>query len=68
VSINNANLVGYDPEELKKNIGYVSQESQLFAGTIRDNLQFVKPDATDTEMNDVLNSAQILDLISESDE
>ena len=68
VNVNNANLVGYDPEELKKNIGYVSQESQLFAGTIRDNLQFVKPDATDDEMNDVLQSAQILDLISESDE
>ena len=68
VNINNTNLVGYDPEELKKNIGYVSQESQLFAGTIRDNLQFVKPDATDAEMNDVLASAQILDLICESAE
>lgn len=68
VKINNANLVGYDPESLKKHIGYVSQESQLFAGTIRDNLVFVKPDASDQEMIEVLESAQIYALIQESDD
>gem|GEM_PF-3988023 len=47
VQMNGEDLVSYDPENLKKHIGYVSQESQLFAGTIRENLQFVKPDATE---------------------
>ena len=68
VKINDANLISYDPEDLKTHIWYVSQESQLFAGTIRDNLQFVKPDATDSEMEAVLQSAQILTLIQESEE
>jgi len=30
-----------------RQIGYVTQETHLFAGTLRENLQFVKPDATD---------------------
>jgi len=46
----------------------VSQESQLFAGTIRDNLLFVKPDATDKEMLAVLDSAQIKQLILDNAE
>lgn len=68
VQINRTNLVEYDPEWLKTNIWYVSQESQLFAGTIKDNLLFVKPDASDAEMEAVLQSAQILSLIQESNE
>jgi len=66
VQMNGEDLVSYDPENLKKHIGYVSQESQLFAGTIRENLQFVKPDATEWEMEEVLASAQILQLVKES--
>ena len=56
-------LTAYDMQELKKHVGYVAQESQLFAGTIRDNLLFVKPDASDEEMFAVLDSAQIGELI-----
>ncbi len=67
VKINNQDLVSYNPENLKQHIWYVSQESQLFAGTIRDNLLFVKPKATDADMESVLQSAQILELIKESD-
>ena len=66
VHINGSSLVEYDPEHLKQHIWYVSQESQLFAGTIRDNLLFVKPRASDEEMKSVLASAQILQLIQES--
>lgn len=53
---------------LKQSVGYVSQESQLFAGTIRGNLLFVKPDATDAEMLAVLDSAQIKQLIVDNAE
>lgn len=66
IKINNKSLTDYNPELLKQTIGYVSQESQLFAGTIRENLLFVKPDATDAEMFSVLGSAQIKKLVQES--
>ncbi len=38
-----------DYEELRRRIGYVSQDTQLFAGTLRENLLFVNPRATDDE-------------------
>ena len=38
-------------------MGFVTQDAQLFSGTIRENLLFVKPDATDSELNDVLRRA-----------
>jgi len=66
IHINGKSLTDYNPELLKQTIGYVSQESQLFAGTIKENLLFVKPDATDAEMLSVLASAQIKKLIQES--
>jgi len=68
ISVNGKHLTDYNPEALKQSVGYVSQESQLFAGTIRDNLLFVKPDATDTEMLAVLDSAQIKQLIVDNAE
>ncbi|MDQ2844054.1 MAG: ABC transporter ATP-binding protein/permease [Acidobacteriota bacterium] len=46
-----------DPEELRAQIGFVTQDTQLFSGTIRENLLFVKPDATDAECLDVLHRA-----------
>ncbi len=68
ISVNGKHLTDYNPEALKQSVGYVSQESQLFAGTIRDNLLFVKPDATDKEMLAVLDSAQIKQLILDNAE
>ena len=46
-----------DPEELRAQIGFVTQDTQLFSGTIRENLQFVQPDATDDECLSVLHRA-----------
>ena len=42
---------------IRKQLGFVTQDTQLFSGTVRENLQFVKPDATDEEMHDVLEKA-----------
>jgi ATP-binding cassette subfamily B protein len=44
-------------DDLRSQIGFVTQDTQLFAGTIRENLQFVKPDATDQEMKEALDKA-----------
>ena len=38
-----------DLDELREQIGFVTQDTQLFSGTIRENLRFVAPNATDEE-------------------
>ncbi|MBN8864530.1 MAG: ABC transporter ATP-binding protein [Sphingobacteriales bacterium] len=52
--------------EMRRQIGFVTQETQLFFGTIRDNLLFVKPDATETEMLDALHKASCDRLLERS--
>ena len=44
-------------DELREQIGFVTQDTQLFAGTIRENLLFVKPEATEEEMHDALKKS-----------
>ncbi|MBD2701717.1 ABC transporter ATP-binding protein [Spirosoma sp. BT702] len=44
-------------DELREQIGFVTQDTQLFAGTIRENLRFVAPDATDEECLRALHQA-----------
>ena len=51
-------------EELRKQIGFVTQDTQLFAGTIRENLRFVYPNATDEECLDALTKAQCMSLLA----
>ena len=48
-------LIRFNP--LRRQIGLVTQDSQLFSGTIRENLLFVMPDATDEQLMDVLHKA-----------
>ena len=52
--------------QLRRQIGFVTQDTQLFAGTIKDNLLFVKPDATDEEILEALNKASCDGMISRS--
>jgi ATP-binding cassette subfamily B protein len=56
-----------DPEELRSQIGFVTQDTQLFSGTIRENLLFVRPDATDAECLDVLHRAAADSLLARAD-
>ncbi len=51
---------------VRRQIGLVTQETQLFAGTIRENLQLVRPEATDAEMLAALAQASCLGLIERS--
>ncbi|HWV75177.1 MAG TPA: ABC transporter ATP-binding protein, partial [Pseudosphingobacterium sp.] len=46
-----------DFEELRHQIGFVTQDTQLFSGTIRENLLFVNPTASDDMIIDVINKA-----------
>jgi len=49
--------------DLRLKLGVVSQESQLFSGTLRENLQFVNPDATDEEMQQALKKSAAQNLL-----
>jgi ATP-binding cassette subfamily B protein len=66
--INGVDLADVDPDELRGRIGLVTQETQLFAGTIRDNLLFVNPDATDEQCLEVLRQAAALPIIERGDQ
>jgi ATP-binding cassette, subfamily B, bacterial len=48
-------------DALRGTIGVVSQETYLFHGTVRDNLRFAKPSATDEELEQAARAAQIHD-------
>ena len=51
-------------DELREQIGFVTQDTQLFAGTIRENLRFVAPNATDDECLTALQQAAAHSLLS----
>lgn len=53
-----------DIEGFRNQIGFVTQDTQLFAGSIRENLQFVKPDASDEEMQSAMRKASAHTLLS----
>lgn len=52
-----------DLSYLRKNIGIVSQETYLFNGTIRENLLYAKPDATEEELVNACKQANIYEFI-----
>jgi len=56
-----------DLDLLREKIGFVTQDTQLFSGTIRENLLFVNPTATDEECMKVLNQAAAHSLLSRAD-
>jgi ATP-binding cassette subfamily B protein len=60
---NNIPYDAIDKEELRTQIGFVTQDTQLFSGTIRENLLFVNPSATDEECLDALQKAQCQNLL-----
>jgi ATP-binding cassette subfamily B protein len=51
---------------VRRQIGLVTQETQLFAGTIRENLQLVRPEATDAEMVAAMEQASCAGLLTRS--
>jgi ATP-binding cassette subfamily B protein len=59
-----SSLIRYNP--LRRQIGLVTQDPQLFSGTIKENLLFVMPDATDGQMMDALHKAACDDIVNRS--
>jgi ATP-binding cassette subfamily B protein len=56
-----------DLNQLRERIGFVTQDTQLFSGTIRENLLFVNPSASDQECLEVLRQAACDSLLARAD-
>jgi len=54
-------------EKLRERIGFVTQDTQLFSGSIRENLLFVRPDASDAECLEVLERAACQPLLERAE-
>jgi ATP-binding cassette subfamily B protein len=67
VYYNNFNGSNIDFDEIRNKIGFVTQDTQLFSGTIKENLLFVNPEATDEMINDVLVKAACYNILSRAD-
>lgn len=59
------NAISY--EDMRNQIGFVTQDTQLFAGTIKENLLFVNPTASDHDLIDVLSKASCTNLLSRAE-
>jgi len=64
---NNTSSKAIDLDLLREKIGFVTQDTQLFSGTIRENLQFVRPGATDEECFRVLKQAACHNLMARAE-
>lgn len=67
LKVNGTDVRNYNVDELRKLIGVVPQKAALVSGTVRDNVKWGKPDATDGEIIEALKTAQALDFVNEKD-
>lgn len=67
ISYNGIASTDIDFDELRAQIGFVTQDTQLFAGTIRENLLFVNPNATDEMCLDALKKSACDSLLSRAE-
>jgi ATP-binding cassette subfamily B protein len=63
IKVNETDSRDLDLASWRQKIGYVSQDTQLFAGTIADNLRFIKPTASDQECLQALREAAIINIV-----
>lgn len=56
-----------DMEDLRHQVGFVTQDTQLFAGTIKENLLFVNPGASDAAVMEALDKASCYSLLARAD-
>ena len=64
IFVNGVNVRDWREDELRDRIGFVLQKASLFKGSIRDNLRWGKPDATDAELDEAIRIAQAGDVIA----
>lgn len=67
VMVNGTDVREYDVTALRGKIGIVMQKAVLFKGTIRENIRWGKPDATDDEIMAALRTAQAFEIVKEKE-
>ena len=67
LKVNGTDVRNYNVDELRKLVGVVPQKAALVSGSVRDNMKWGKPGATDEEINAALKTAQALDFVNEKD-
>ncbi|WP_425387862.1 ABC transporter ATP-binding protein, partial [Deinococcus pimensis] len=64
VLVDGVDVRDLDPRDLRAHVGIVPQETQLFSGTVRDNVRYGREDATDAEVELAARAANAHDFIS----
>ena len=59
VTINGADITDLVPQALSRLTAWIGQRPVLFAGTIRDNIRFGRPEATDEEVEEAARAARV---------
>ncbi len=67
VRYNETDSTQIDMQDVRKQLGFVTQDAQLFSGTIKENLLFVKPNATAQELLDALHKASCQNLLNRAE-
>ncbi len=65
VLMNGSATTNINLTDLKHKLGIVSQDTQLFSGSIRDNLLFVAPNSSDEDINKVIQQASLTSMIND---
>jgi ATP-binding cassette subfamily B multidrug efflux pump len=68
VLVNGVDIREVTQHDLREKIGYVSQKTLLFSGTIASNIRYANENATDKELEDFTKTAQALDIIKENEQ
>jgi ABC-type multidrug transport system fused ATPase/permease subunit len=63
ILVNERDIRDWPLDNLRAAIGYVEQDAPVLAGTLRDNLRFAAPEATDAEILDVVSVARLSELL-----
>lgn len=68
VTIDGVDIQDASLESLRSNIGYVQQDVTLFYGTIRDNILYGKPDASEEDLLEAVKKSKLLDFVNSLEE
>ena len=65
VFVDGKNVLAYEKNELRNKFGIVPQKARLFKGSVRSNLEWGKPGASDENLREALRTAQAYDFVAE---
>ena len=65
IAINGRDILALKPAELRRLSAYVGQRAHLFRATLRDNIRFARPDATDAQVEAAAKAARVTDFAAE---